>query len=293
MKKNIWTDQDLLKLDQKFAEENIAFHARPMRAAIELMGGLFSLDLLDNDEAEFIIAAYQRLIPETDTIWPGMGIGIAASVDQVRKITAGVGFGRPILSLETVLNFDTDVQALQWCRHDPDIAAKGFFSGADLHDFTYGIDDLRESKSIAIRYWHLALSNLEDVANILSTGYSTASVIQPICMTAELSIKAALLYCDVDPDEVRKFSHQHKAMAARLSVVKKHRDDIMVESVVTKLPSYVGTRYDLTNLTRLDIVKLALGVQFVAASSVRRLTDRDFAAQLEHDSWPGVRKSFF
>ena len=32
-----WTDDDLLELDAKYAAEGIAFHARPLRAAMDVL----------------------------------------------------------------------------------------------------------------------------------------------------------------------------------------------------------------------------------------------------------------
>ena len=69
-----WTEQDLLQLDNSYAETGVAFHARPMRAAVDLLGDKFSLGVGDNSQTQAIIHAYKRLIPEADAIWPGMGI---------------------------------------------------------------------------------------------------------------------------------------------------------------------------------------------------------------------------
>lgn len=41
------------------------------------------------------------------------------------------------------------------------------------------------------------------------------------------------------------------------------------------------------------VVKLALGVQFIAASAARRGGDQDFADEMEHEQWPGPRDPGF
>jgi putative ATP-dependent endonuclease of the OLD family len=46
-------------------------------------------------------------------------------------------------------------------------------------------------------------------------------------------------------------------------------------------------------LTRLQVVQLALGVQFVAASVVRRISGTDLAADMEAANHPNSRPSFF
>ncbi len=68
-----WTEQDLLNLDNTYAAAGVAFHARPMRAAMDLLGNRFSLGAGCNSEVQTIIRVYQNLIREVATIWPGMG----------------------------------------------------------------------------------------------------------------------------------------------------------------------------------------------------------------------------
>lgn len=288
-----WTNDDLLRLDSIYAEAGVAFHARPLRAAMDLLGRGFTLGR-DNSKLRAITQAYKQLIPEVDTIWPGKGIGLAASVDRVRKVTVGVVFGSRAITPERALGFDTREDWIDWCRNDPGITANSCFAFADLYDLTYGIDELQQSTSVAIEYWYMALSNLEDIANILATGFSVATVLQPICLTAELAMKANLIHLGADPKTLsyRDVGHHHTVLAQRMREARPHRDDEQIAAITTKLPDYIDSRYKATGLTRLDVVNLALGAQFIAASSVRRLTGRDIAGDMERDDWPGSRKTF-
>jgi len=59
------------------------------------------------------------------------------------------------------------------------------------------------------------------------------------------------------------------------------------------LPPYVDSRYKPAGLTRLAVVRLAMGVQFIAASTLRRITSTNFAAEMETDGWPAPRRTFF
>lgn len=289
-----WTEADLLRLDLGYAQAGVTFHARPMRAAEDILGNRFVLGPGDNSEVQAITQAYRRLIPETKAIWPGMGIGLVASIDQVRKVTVPVIFGTVDITPEESLGFDNREDWLRWCRDDPTIAANGYFAFADLYDLTYGLQQLRHSPATAIEYWHMALSNLEDVTNILTTAFSVDSVLQPICMTAELAMKAALIYRGADPEMLgrRDVGHNHKELARRMAAAMPHGDDVLVAAVAASLPDYVGSRYKSAGLSRLDVVRLALGVQFIAASSVRRLTGCDLASEMERDTWPGPRGAY-
>lgn len=289
-----WTDDDLLRLDARYAEADIPFHARPLRAAMDLLGSGFVMGGT-NTEPHTITQAYRRLVPEVDTTWPGKGIGLVASIDRVRKVTVGVVYGKVGISPEKWLGFDNHQEWSRWCRNDPAIVASSCFAFADLFDLTYGVDELRYASPVAAEYWHLALSNLEDIANVLASGFSVDSVVQPICLTAELAMKAHLIYLEADPKTLSRkdVGHNHTALAQRMSEATPHRDDGRVKAVAAALPDYVSSRYHAAGLSRLNVIQLALGVQFVAASSIRRLTERDLAGEMEKSEWPGQRKEFW
>ena len=88
-----WTIQTLRDLDLKYAEEGIHPHQRPFHAASEILGDRFAIGVGANAEVERVTAAYEAMLSESNENWPGMGTGIAAVVDQVRRITAPVVFG--------------------------------------------------------------------------------------------------------------------------------------------------------------------------------------------------------
>jgi len=289
-----WTDNDLLELDEKYAADGIAFHARPLRAAMEILGRSFSLGPLPNPEVRSIAEAYGRLFPEADNTWPGMGIGLAASVDRVRKVRVSVAYGSKRFAPHEALGFNDAQQWKRWCRRDCTVAAKSCFAAADIFDLTYGFDDLRGRSQVADEHWTLTLSNLETVANTLSDNFSAPSVTQAVCMTAELSLKAALLFLGEEKETLAspKYGHKVDRLAELLAEKVPHRDDLLIGEIVRRLPDYVGSRYSVTHLRRMELIELGLGVQFVAASSIRRLTGRDVALQMENADWPGARQKY-
>jgi hypothetical protein len=62
---------------------------------------------------------------------------------------------------------------------------------------------------------------------------------------------------------------------------------------LSALPPYVESRYAPAGLKRLQVVKLALGAQFIVASRLRRIGRADLALQMENDiEWPGPRRPF-
>ncbi|MDE0304224.1 MAG: hypothetical protein OXI87_04975 [Albidovulum sp.] len=290
----LWTSDDLRQLDQKYAEEGIRVHQRPFRAAKELLGNAFVMGPRGNPEVKRVMDTYAAMMPEVKTSWPGAGVGLAAAIDQVRKLILPVVFGQKSLQLWQMAGFSSAEEWWSWCRQDRVIAGDFALAVADLHDFTKGLSEVEQVKSAAVTLWRMARSNLEDVANTLPTTFNHDSVIQPICMVAELSMKAALVWDGVDPDSFRrgKDGHNLSTLARRMSEACPHRDDRRIEAVVSSLPPYVESRYKPVGLKRLQVVKLALGVQFIAASSLRRITSADLARQMEDGDWLGARPPF-
>ena len=288
-----WIFDDLRRLDLKYAEEGVHVHQRPFRAAMELLGSNFVLGSGGNPEVRRIMDAYAAMTPEVEASWPGAGIGIVASVDQVRKVVFPVVFGDNALQPWQIAGFVSGETWWNWCRQDRLITAEVTLAAADLHDFTMGLNEIQHGNTDAVTLWRMARSNLEDAANTLPTSFSHDSVIQPICMVVELSMKAALVWDGVDPNSFRgPTGHNLSALAARLAAARPHRDDARVQAVIANLPPYVASRYKPAGLKRLQVVRLALGAQFIAASSVRRIGTADLAAQMEVDEWPGPRTAF-
>jgi hypothetical protein len=285
-----WTKQDLLKLDARFAEDGVHMHQRPFRAAMEILGSDFLYGVIGNSETERIMTAYAELVPEVNSSWPGAGIGLAVSVDRIRKLIMPVVFGT--VSIEPwEAGFSSRDEWLQWCRGDRTIAAEASYAFADLHDLSLGLNALQSGDGDALRLWGMARSNLEDVANTLPSTFSVDSVIQPICLVAELAMKAALVWEGADPKSFKgPKGHDLIGLAGQLAKGKPHPDDLLIQGVVSKLPPYVVSRYNPAGLTRLQVVRLALGVQFIAASTTRRISGVDLAARMAIGEWPGARQ---
>lgn len=284
-----WTEADLRALDLKLAEAGVRPHARPHWAAREILGPDFLMSPIGHPEADRITAAYHALFPHVADTWPGAGVGLAASGDDVRRLILGVAFGSPS-PIETwqALGF-LDAQVWQaWCRGDPAIAAQTALAFADLYDFASGLNALGRANKPAEDLWHMAGSNLADVANNLPTATGVDSIVQPVCLIAELSLKAALHCAGIEP----KKKHDLPDLASKLADVRPHRDDTLIANALQHFPDYVESRYTAVGLSRLTVVRLALSAQFVAASSVRRFSPVDLALVMESDSWPGPRQPF-
>jgi hypothetical protein len=290
-----FTDRDILRLDKKFAEQGIPFHARPFHAAVEILGDQFHLGRTPNPAFGEIDKAYARLFPTVATTWPGAGVGIAASVDQVRKVTQGVDYGCVDLTVHEGLGFSSQAEWFNWCRNDRDIGARSCYALADIHDFIHGINHAEPlALQSALALWAQAASNLEDIANCLSQSYMSSTIIQSICLVAELAMKGTLYQSGMTESAIRSLNHDHKKIARRLISACPHRDDQLLQNAADRLPNYVAVRYADSGLSRLQIIDLALGVQFIAASSLRRVGDIDLAREMDAGgAFPGRRWSLF
>jgi hypothetical protein len=288
-----WNDTDLYRIDAELSKNGVARHARSFHAAMKILGPAFSMGVGGNPQVDEIMADYRRLFPDADHSWPGMGIGFAASVDQVRKITVPVVFGTCNIIVSEGLGFDTHDEFSRWCRNDREIALKAVFAFADVFDLTHGRKEISGTSPEAIETWTLALSQLEMTTNGLIGGFDLSALTQSIGMTVELALKAALMHLGVDEKRRKKLSHENVDSAKLLASLKPHRDDDLIGILVKNLPPVVGSRYKRADLTRLEMVDLALGSQFIASSTLRRLTSRDFAANIERKEGTQARKRLY
>lgn len=287
------TDEKILQLDEKFAKQGIPFHARPVHAAKEILGRNFSMSSKNNILFEQIRNLYERLIPEVKYTWPGMGTGLVASIDQVKKVTIAVIFGSPQMTIYEGLGFSSHEEWQKWCRNDEKIIKQSAFSFADMYDLVYGINKNLDYSSTL---WGLASDQLRIVAESLSqSSLVSSSILQPICLTAELAIKGTLIYLGITENDLKNpklFGHNLIKLSQKMVQEKNHRDDQLLLKMVKKFPDYVNYRYNPTQLTRLEIISLALSAQFIAASSIRRISNSDIANQIEQSDI-GDRHKYF
>ena len=290
-----WSLNDLRELNTEYAKSGIPFFNRPLMAATKLLGCNNFLEAIHHSEFDRIVDAFSKMIPEVDENWPGSGVGYIANLDQVVKVTFPVIYGQEQLEVWKMAGFSNKKEWFSWCHENLSTAAETAFAVADIYDFAYGLNQVEKHNANAAILWRMARSNLDQIASALPSVCDPNAMIQPIFMVAELSIKAALAWHGIDIESFRKGKNGHnitrlaKCMAKHLP----HHEDARVQAVVGKLPSYVSSRYAPAGLTRLQVVELALGVQFVAASCLRRIAGTDLSDQMQADAdWPGPRPEF-
>lgn len=290
------TEDDIYKIDEKLALQGVPFHARPFHAARLILGDDFFIPTQQNPRYKEIINIYSELIPEVNFTWPGMGTGIISSIDRIKKVTISISFGTPHISVHEGLGFSRESEWFKWCREDHKIIAKSIFAFSDMYDLVYGINDLSSVENNSLSLWGLATEHLQLVAeSIYMSGSINSSVIQSICLIAELSIKGTLLYLNVPEKDLRNpklYSHNLNNLANKMCSEKTYKDDQLLLNLISKFPNFVQERYQKTTLTRLEIISLALNAQFIAASAVRRISNRDIFTQ-NKGFMIGARSDYF
>ncbi|HEY4146599.1 hypothetical protein [Pinirhizobacter sp.] len=109
-------------------------------------------------------------------------------------------------------------------------------------------------------------------------------------MTVELALKGALVALGAAANEFKgPQGHDLKRLSHRLARESRYTEDNLLFNFIGTLPPYVESRYIPSGFTRLYVVRLALGAQFSAATSVRRFLPSSLASEMAADSWPGPR----
>lgn len=285
-----WNLDDLRKIDYRFSSEDIPMYQRPLKAAIEILGSNVLLEDLDPTEVKKIVQAYKKVLPEADSSWPGAGIGLISSLDKTKKIVLPVNYGEFSFTAWKIADFTSREDYNNWCHNKQNIALDVDYAIADIFDFSMGLEQVKNTNAEAATYWELAKSCLEDLSNALPNLTSNDTIIQSIHMTSELSLKAALIYQGAKTKDIK--IHNLDLLAKKMFSARRHRDDENITSVIHKMPHFVNSRYSSAGMTRLEVVKLAIGSQFIAASTLRRLTEYDLSQTIEKFSNTGPRSLF-
>ena len=277
-----FSQDDLFRLDQEFAEKNVPLHARPFQAALQILAnGQPAWSIQISDGFEEICDAYVKLFPESEA-WPGAGQGLAVSIDRARVITLPAIYGSNKLSIHDMLGFPDEAEWLAWCRNDTSIAARSAYAAADLHDLCNALDTLApgtQQETLARR----SLQHLGDVAAILSvTGGASDTALQHVALIPELALKAALVHFGFTLAELKdKFGHNLPKLARALASSRPHPDDERMLRICEKIPNLVASRYTESGMSRKQICELAVASQFVAAAALRRISPDGLASQIE------------
>lgn len=271
----------ILEIDAKLIADDVKLHARPFHVAMVWMSKKkISGDIFDTRIWNPLMETYQRLYPSGDFSMPALLIGGVALRDCMYPARVNVGYGA--FRIDPLKCIDVTREELELIfRHYPEQGWRAFYGVCDLWDFGYGVDDLIKACSPARDLLNNARSSVVATPRILSGAVDTDAAVQTACLTAELSMKAALKHLGWTEVQLKRFSHRLPDLANSLIGTKSTHTDDRLRTACAKFPDYVGTRYSSHGLTRVELMALAMRAQFVAADAIRRVSQRNIGDDME------------
>lgn len=260
-------------------EGDVPIYQRPMAVALELSriekGVVFPLEQRMTDITNF----YKKMYSPEDLYMPPVQVGGVGLRDKFYKVRISVVFGS--CSVNMVRCIDISQRELEFIyEQDPSAISRAAYTVADLWDFAYGVNDLKDRVPQADVLWKNARSSIEETARLLSDGHLIDSAVQPICLSAELSIKGTLSFLGVNEEKLKQLSHNIPKLANKLSELKPSPSDDMLLEAANQFPDYVKSRYSVHALKRADINRLAMLSEYIAADAIRRISDRKIIEQV-------------
>lgn len=276
------------KLDDKLIIDDIELHARPYCVVYEWMNNN-NLDL-NNQKFDSILMSvrniYTSLYPSGDfSLPPLLSAGVAIR-DHFYPVKINLAFG--ITEFSPLKCIDISEKELENVfKYHPDDGWRAFYGVLDLWDFAYGFDDIikKDINSESEACLSNARSQISTTCRTLMGSNDLDGAIQSACLTAELSLKGALFYLGENRKSFRDNigDNGHNLVdAAKLLVSKKSsmKDEYLIK-ICSKFPNYSQSRYSLSELTRLDLMNLAMRSIFIASEAIRRISTRNVAEYAE------------
>lgn len=278
------TLNDIKRYDETFRSEGVDLPSRPMGAGFKWLEEN-KIEFFDFPELDALmekaLELFQTLYPGRDFNEYGIFHGGVSFRGEVYKASVKVVYGMSV-QIEPLKSIEISEAELQMIEREfPEDFWEGFYSVADLWDFAYGIDDLRNQNQDADDSWQQARSQLASTYRTLDASHDLDSAIQSICMTAELSLKGVLYLKGVSKKKIREMSHDLGALTIAVNACTVSTNPGRLELAVNRFPPYVKSRYKPSGLTKPQLLKLAMQSQFVAGECLRRISLRDLAFQIE------------
>lgn len=280
--------KDLIDIDQLLISEGSLLYQRPFHAAIKWSEmnnkpvDLLSPDFFEDQLIPFR-EMYTKLYPNESFDFPNLLLGSIAIRDIVYPVKVPILYGQHTIDPLDLIVIDSNELKRVFSLY-PEEGWQAIYSVCDLIDFGFGADDLIKTGSPAKKLLERALEQTNATSNILQDRYSIQAVAQTALLTTELAFKATFLHLGYSESKCKKFSHNHLKMAEFLIEAIPSKNDEEIIQVCRNLPSYVQSRYDDVNLNRVELIKIAMSSQFIAAECMRRISTRNIIQVVEQQA---------
>ena len=273
---------DIRKIDDKLIAKNVLIYQRPLEATLEWM----SLNKIQGDISSFykpVEEIYQKLYPRQKFSIPNLLIGGIAFRDQIYITRIPVIYGRVGIKLFDFVDIDPSELALMHNVYFEQYK-KAVYSICDLYDIAFGIDDILKEKAsneILVYWLEMILSSTMSAAFALSENINLANAIQSSLLSVELAAKSSLMYLGCDANYIKSLGHCRKMIKENLISYKiiDENDDFF--EIYYSLPKYVDSRYKPQNLSKQELVNIAIKSQFLVSEIIRKISKRNLAESIQ------------
>ena len=273
---------DIRKIDDQLISQNVLIHQRPFQTTLEWM----RLNKIQGDISSFykpVEDIYQKLYPRQKFSIPNLLIGGIAFRDQIYITRIPVIYGMAGINLFDFVDIDPSELALMHNVYFEQYK-KAVYSICDLYDIAFGIDDiLNENESNEIlKYWlKMILSSIMSASFALSEEINLDNAIQSSLLSVELAAKSSLMYLGCDANYIKSLGHCRKMIKENLISYKiiDENDDFF--EIYYSLPKYVDSRYKPQNLSKQELVNIAIKSQFLVSEIIRKISKRNLAESIQ------------
>ena len=270
---------DIRKIDDQLISQNVLIHQRPFQTTLEWM----RLNKIQGDISSFykpVEDIYQKLYPRQKFSIPNLLIGGIAFRDQIYITRIPVIKG---INLFDFVDIDPSELALMHNVYFEQYK-KAVYSICDLYDIAFGIDDIlkeKESNEILVYWLEMILSSTMSAAFALSENINLANAIQSSLLSVELAAKSSLMYLGCDANYIKSLGHCRKMIKENLISYKiiDENDDFF--EIYYSLPKYVDSRYKPQNLSKQELVNIAIKSQFLISEIIRKISKRNLAESIQ------------
>ena len=270
---------DIRKIDDQLISQNVLIHQRPFQTTLEWM----RLNKIQGDISSFykqVEEIYQKLYPRLKFSIPNLLIGGIAFRDQIYITRIPVIKG---INLFDFVDIDPSELALMHNVYFEQYK-KAVYSICDLYDIAFGIDDIlkeKESNEILVYWLEMILSSTMSAAFALSENINLANAIQSSLLSVELAAKSSLMYLGCDANYIKSLGHCRKMIKENLISYKiiDENDDFF--EIYYSLPKYVDSRYKPQNLSKQELVNIAIKSQFLVSEIIRKISKRNLAESIQ------------
>ena len=273
---------DIRQIDDKLIAKNVLIYQRPLEATLEWM----SLNKIQGDISAFLKAVgevYKILYPRQKFSFPNLLIGGISFRDQVYIARIPLGYGALSGSLFNFVDIDHSELALMHNIYYEQYK-RALYTICDLFDIAFGIDDIFKEKESneSLTYWlEMILSSTMSAAFALSENINLANAIQSSLLSVELAAKSSLMYLGCDANYIKSLGHCRKMIKENLISYKiiDENDDFF--EIYYSLPKYVDSRYKPQNLSKQELVNIAIKSQFLVSEIIRKISKRNLARDMQ------------